>query len=88
MRTRLPRPCDSKAWLHLEKRREGEDKPVIGAPGCARSPKKNGFDFVLDRILEVLPVRSEDIRRMGVGGLMVGNTIRSQRGIVPPGQLP
>ena len=23
------------------------DKPVIGAPGCARSPKENGFDWVL-----------------------------------------
>jgi molybdenum cofactor cytidylyltransferase len=23
--------------------------PVIGAPGCARSPKVNGFDWVLDR---------------------------------------
>jgi hypothetical protein len=85
MRRRLPRPCDSKAWLHLEKRREGEDKPVIGAPGCSRWPKKNGFDFLLDRILEVLP---EDLRRMGVGRLMVGNTIRSQRGIVLPGRLP
>ena len=25
--------------------------PVIGAPGCARSPKENGFDWVLDRLL-------------------------------------
>src|SRR5699024_2837877 len=25
--------------------------PVIGAPGCARSPKENGFDWVLNRIL-------------------------------------
>jgi molybdenum cofactor cytidylyltransferase len=24
-------------------------KPVIGAPGCARSPKENGFDWVLQR---------------------------------------
>ena len=23
-------------------------RPVIGAPGCARSPKENGFDWVLD----------------------------------------
>ena len=25
--------------------------PAIGAPGCARSPKENGFDWVLNRIL-------------------------------------
>ncbi len=25
-------------------------KPVLGAPGCARSPKENGFDWVLDRL--------------------------------------
>ena len=26
-------------------------KPIIGAPGCARSPKENGFDWVLQRVL-------------------------------------
>ena len=26
---------------------ELDGKPVIGAPGCARSPKENGFDWVL-----------------------------------------
>lgn len=40
-------------------------------PGCARSPKENGFDFVLDRILAGILVRSEDIMRMGVGGLLL-----------------
>ena len=30
--------------------------PVIGAPGCARSPKENGFDWVLYRLLAGLPV--------------------------------
>lgn len=53
---------------------DGAGKPVIGAPGCARSPKINGFDFVLDRILAGLSVRSEDIRRMGVGGLLIETT--------------
>ena len=28
-----------------------DGKPVIGAPGCARSPKENGFDWVLQRLL-------------------------------------
>ena len=25
-------------------------KPVLGLPGCARSPKLNGFDWVLQRM--------------------------------------
>jgi molybdenum cofactor cytidylyltransferase len=45
-------------------------KPVIGAPGCARSPKENGFDWVLDRLLAGLQVTEEDIAGMGVGGLL------------------
>jgi molybdenum cofactor cytidylyltransferase len=45
--------------------------PVIGAPGCARSPKENGFDWILQRLVADLPVTSRDIRRMGVGGLLM-----------------
>lgn len=50
----------------------GERKgvPVIGAPGCARSPKENGFDWVLDRLLAGIPVTSAEIETMGVGGLL------------------
>jgi molybdenum cofactor cytidylyltransferase len=44
--------------------------PVIGMPGCARSLKSNGFDWVLERILADLPVQAEDIMAMGVGGLL------------------
>jgi len=44
--------------------------PVIGLPGCARSPKLNGFDWVLQRLLAGLDVTSDDIARMGVGGLL------------------
>lgn len=44
--------------------------PVIGAPGCARSPKENGFDWVLARILAGETPTSADIARMGVGGLL------------------
>ncbi|TCT04647.1 NTP transferase domain-containing protein [Aquabacter spiritensis] len=46
------------------------DLPVIGAPGCARSPKENGFDFILARLLADIPVTSGDIARMGSGGLI------------------
>jgi molybdenum cofactor cytidylyltransferase len=44
--------------------------PVLGLPGCARSPKVNGFDWVLRRVLAGLPVGADAIRRMGVGGLL------------------
>jgi molybdenum cofactor cytidylyltransferase len=44
--------------------------PVIGAPGCARSPKENGFDWVLRRLLAGLDVTADDIAGLGVGGLL------------------
>ena len=44
--------------------------PVLGLPGCARSPRVNGFDWVLRRLLCDLPVGREDIMRMGAGGLL------------------
>lgn len=44
--------------------------PVIGAPGCARSPKENGFDWILARILSGLTPTSREIAGMGVGGLL------------------
>ena len=34
-------------------------RPVLGAPGCARSPKENGFDWVLMRLLAGLPCRAK-----------------------------
>jgi molybdenum cofactor cytidylyltransferase len=46
-------------------------KPVIGAPGCARSPKENGFDWVLSRLLAGETVTREEIAGMGVGGLLM-----------------
>ena len=46
-------------------------KRVIGAPGCARSPKENGFDWVLDRLIAGLDVTARDIAGMGVGGLLM-----------------
>jgi molybdenum cofactor cytidylyltransferase len=45
-------------------------KPVLGLPGCARSPKVNGFDWVLQRLIADLPVSHDDIAAMGVGGLL------------------
>jgi molybdenum cofactor cytidylyltransferase len=45
-------------------------RAVLGLPGCARSPKINGFDWVLERLVAGLPVGPGEIMRMGNGGLL------------------
>jgi molybdenum cofactor cytidylyltransferase len=45
-------------------------RTVLGLPGCARSPKVNGFDWVLERLVAGLPVGPGEIMRMGSGGLL------------------
>ena len=55
-----------------------KDQPIIGAPGCARSPKENGFDWVLQRVLADVPVSGADIKGMGVGGLLMEIASRPQ----------
>jgi molybdenum cofactor cytidylyltransferase len=45
--------------------------PVIGVPSCARSPKTNGFDWVLERTLAGIDVSAQDIMDMGAGGLLM-----------------
>ena len=54
------------------------DYPVVGVPSCARSPKLNGFDWVLQRLMADLPVSAEDIAAMGVGGLLKEIATRPQ----------
>ena len=44
---------------------------VVGAPGCARAPAENGFDWVLHRLAAGLPVSDEWVRSLGVGGLLM-----------------
>ena len=53
-------------------------QPVLGAPGCARSPKENGFDWILMRLLAGLPVTRADVTSMGVGGLLMEIVTRPQ----------
>ncbi len=53
-------------------------RPVLGAPGCARSPVENGFDWVLQRLLAGLEVSENDITGMGVGGLLMEIVSRPQ----------
>lgn len=53
-------------------------RPVIGLPGCARSPALNGADWVLERYACGLPVTDDDIAAMGVGGLLKEIPVRGQ----------
>jgi molybdenum cofactor cytidylyltransferase len=63
---------------------EAGGRPVLGAPGCARSPKENGFDWVLIRLLAGLDVTGDDITGMGVGGLLMEIVTRPQPREAPP----
>jgi molybdenum cofactor cytidylyltransferase len=54
------------------------DRPILGAPGCARSPKENGFDWVLMRLLAGVPVSRADVTGLGVGGLLMEIVTRPQ----------
>ncbi|MCB1386167.1 MAG: molybdopterin-binding/glycosyltransferase family 2 protein [Nitratireductor sp.] len=55
-----------------------DGKPVLGAPGCARSAARNGFDFVLERLLAGIAVTARDVAGMGVGGLLMEIASRPQ----------
>jgi molybdenum cofactor cytidylyltransferase len=65
--TRFGMPVDPGNLLVLGER---NGNPIIGLPGCARSPKINGFDWVLQRVVADIPVGNTDIAAMGVGGLL------------------
>ncbi len=60
------------------------ERPVIGLPGCARSPKLNGFDWVLRRLFAGLEVTGDQIMGMGVGGLLTEIESRPQPRNRPP----
>lgn len=53
-------------------------RPVVGLPGCARSPALNGADWVLERLACGMVVEDEEIAAMGVGGLLKEIPIRPQ----------
>lgn len=64
---RVGMPCDPGNLLCLGRL---DGVPVLGLPGCARSPKRNGLDLVLERLAAGLEVDSAAIATMGVGGLL------------------
>ncbi len=47
-----------------------EGRPVIGLPGCARSPALNGADWVMERVICGVDLTPADFAAMGVGGLL------------------
>ena len=66
-----------------------DGRPVLGLPGCARSPRKNGVDLVLERLFAGIDVTSEQIADMGVGGLLadVGDRPEPRRPVSEGGGL-
>ena len=65
--TRFGMPVDPGNLLFLG---DLGQRPVIGLPGCARSPALNGADWVLSRVACGVAVTADDIAGMGVGGLL------------------
>lgn len=61
---------------------------VVGLPGCARSLKLNGFDFVLWRLAAELPVGRAEIAAMGIGGLLIEIPTRPQPRDEPLNEAP
>lgn len=65
--TRFGMPVDPGNLLVLGER---NGAPVVGLPGCARSPALNGADWVLERIVAGQVPDDGEFARMGVGGLL------------------
>ncbi|MEZ5852623.1 MAG: molybdopterin-binding/glycosyltransferase family 2 protein [Hyphomicrobiaceae bacterium] len=73
--TRLGMPVDPGNLMLLGR---FDDTDVVGAPSCAASPKLNGFDWVLERLLAGISLESEDVAEMGIGGLLKEIATRPQ----------
>lgn len=60
--------------------------PVVNLPGCARSAKPNGLDWVLRRIAAGVAIKPADMMRMGAGGLLkeLGSRPRDLGWVAPP----
>ena len=68
---RLGMPVEPGNLMLLGKIKTSErNVTFIGMPGCARSPKENGVDWITWRIFCGLEVSNKDINHMGNGGLL------------------
>lgn len=56
----------------------GGEIDVIGVPGCGRSLRRSGYDWVLERLCADLAVTRRDLMTMGVGGLLAEIPTRPQ----------
>ena len=52
---------------------------IMGLPGCVRTPKRNGFDFVFERLAAGLEVLPEHVMQMGSGGILIEPSRRPER---------
>ena len=52
------------------------DKPIIGLPGCAKSPAINGADWVISRVVCGHIPSEHEFACMGLGGLLKENSSR------------
>jgi molybdenum cofactor cytidylyltransferase len=55
-----------------------DGRPVIGLPGCARSPALNGADWVLERLACGVGVTDEMVAAMALGGLLKETPLRGR----------
>ncbi len=62
--------------------------PILGVPGCARSLKRSGFDWVLERLAARLPVTSRELTSLGAGGLLAESDARPSPRVPEPEQRP
>ncbi len=65
---------------------ELDGRPVLALPGSARSPKRSGVDWVMERIAAGVPVDSSSIAQMGVGGLLSEIPSRPRPRELPPAE--
>jgi molybdenum cofactor cytidylyltransferase len=74
---------------HLTMLAELDGMTVLGIPGSSRSPRRQGFDWLLQRLFAGLDVSDEAITEMGVGGLLKEIPERPMpRRITDPGRKP
>lgn len=58
--------------------------PIVGLPGCAKSPALNGLDWVLERFAAGLPIDHPSLSKMGVGGLLKEPKGRTVKRVTEP----
>ena len=50
----------------------GDNRPIVGLPGCVMYAKRTIFDLVLPSLMADVPVTADDLAGLGEGGLCLG----------------